>query len=145
MPASFTRRSTRKQSIRPRTILAEKAVLTVCGEISLERMPRSNTCFGACRAFDTPVLLTSNPLGTPVAAISDPNDPSTQTLVGGSELGDWAHSGVRLRFGKVVNDGRLSRWELSGWSLFERSDSSFLNQRAAIRFWLDRLSMPQPG
>jgi hypothetical protein len=74
---------------------------------------------------DTPVLLTSNPLGTPDAAISDPNDASTQTLIGGSEMGDWAHSGVRLRFGKVVNDGRLSRWELSGWSLFERSDNDF--------------------
>ncbi len=74
---------------------------------------------------DTPVLLTSNPLGTPVAAISDPNDPSTQTLVGGSDLGDWAHSGVRVRFGRVTANGRLSRWELSGWSLFERSDNSF--------------------
>ena len=74
---------------------------------------------------DTPALLTSNPLGTPVAAISDPNDASTQTLVGGSELGDWAHSGIRLRYGSVVKDGRLSRWELSGWSLFERSDNSF--------------------
>ena len=74
---------------------------------------------------DTPVLLTSNPLGTPDASVGDLSDPSTQTLVGGSELGDWAHSGVRLRFGKVVNDGRFSRWELSGWSLFERSDNSF--------------------
>ncbi len=74
---------------------------------------------------DTPRLLTSNPTGTPLGSVADPSDPSTQTLLGGSELGDWAHSGIRLRFGRVLNNGRLSRWELSGWSLFERSDNSF--------------------
>ena len=72
---------------------------------------------------DTPRLLTSNPAGTPLSGIANASDPTTQTLLGGSELGDWAHSGVRFRFGRIVSDGRLSRWELSGWSLFERSDS----------------------
>jgi len=73
---------------------------------------------------DTPRLLTSNPAGTPLGSIADPSDPSTQTLLGGSKLGDWAHSGVRLRVGRFFDDGLLSRWELSGWNLFERSDDS---------------------
>jgi len=74
---------------------------------------------------DTPRLLTSNPVGTPLGSIADPSDPSTQTLLGGSKLGDWAHSGIRLRLGRIVDDRRLSRWELSGWTLFERSDNDF--------------------
>jgi len=82
--------------------------------------------FWSLPGASTPRLLTSNPTGTPSAGIANPSDPSTQTLLGGnSDLGDWGQSGMRLRFGHILSDSRIRRWELSGWLLFEESEDAY--------------------
>jgi hypothetical protein len=66
-----------------------------------------------------PPLLTTNPVGTPLADAGPIGSPGNRVLVGNEYVGDWAHSGLRLRYGRFLDYGRLSRVELSTWHLFE--------------------------
>ena len=69
-----------------------------------------------------PRLLTSNPVGTPLASVGQSSDPSTQTVVGDEVVGDWPQAGMRFRAGQLMESGPFSRMELSGFFLFDRSD-----------------------
>ena len=100
----------------------ESSCATGCRHGSPQSYVNAEYLLWGLPSVDIPRLLTSNPTGTPLGSIADASDPSTQTLSGDSEVGNWAHSGMRLRFGHVVKHRRLSRWELSGWFLFEKSD-----------------------
>jgi hypothetical protein len=93
-----------------------------CANQSVTSYAEAEYLFWSLPGAYLPRLLTSNPTGTALAGISNPADPSTQTLLGGSDVGDEGHSGLRLRYGHKVNGRRMSRWELSGWYLFEVSD-----------------------
>jgi hypothetical protein len=102
---------------------------TVCVPTSSGSGPTSyatiDYLFWSLPGAGAPRLLTSNPTGTPLGAIASPSEPSTQSLLGGnSEFGDWGHSGLRLRFGRIMDDSRLHRWELTGWILFEEHDDT---------------------
>ncbi|MCA9258854.1 MAG: BBP7 family outer membrane beta-barrel protein, partial [Planctomycetales bacterium] len=69
-----------------------------------------------------PTLLTSNPTGTALRDVGNPAAASTTTLLGNQSLGDWGQSGVRLRWGKRLQDSVVDRLEMSLWMLFERED-----------------------
>ncbi|MGB7343552.1 MAG: BBP7 family outer membrane beta-barrel protein [Pirellulaceae bacterium] len=69
---------------------------------------------------ELPSLLTTDPTGTPLADVGVTS--SSRTIYGNETVGDWAHSGLRLRLGRSFSNSRLSRMELDLWTLFEGSD-----------------------
>ena len=64
-------------------------------------------------------LLTTNVPGTPLADAGPLGSPGSSVLIGDQFVGDWAHSGLRLRYGRYLHDSRLSRFELSVWHMFQ--------------------------
>ena len=73
--------------------------------------------------MNLPRILTSNPLGTPLANVALPTTSTTQALIGGESVGDSPQSGMRLRAGRMYCDGMLSRLEFNGFFFFDGGDS----------------------
>ncbi len=69
-----------------------------------------------------PALLNSNPDGTSIPDAGLPG-PSTSLLYGNEKVGDWPHSGVRLRGGRYIGESGISRVEVDGHYLFQGTDS----------------------
>ncbi|WP_419194347.1 BBP7 family outer membrane beta-barrel protein [Novipirellula herctigrandis] len=70
-----------------------------------------------------PSLLTTNPSGTPIDDAGLIGSTSTSVLYGNDTVGDWAHVGFRMRFGRFVNESGISRLEIDLLQLFENDDS----------------------
>lgn len=66
-----------------------------------------------------PPLVTTNSPGTPLANAGPVGSPGSSVLMGNQIIGDWPHSGLRLRYGFFPVNSNLSRMELSVWHLFE--------------------------
>lgn len=66
-------------------------------------------------------LVTTDPAGTAIDDVG--TSPGNRTVLGGDAVGDWPHSGLRLRLGRFISDSRVSRVELDLWHLFEDTDS----------------------
>lgn len=64
-------------------------------------------------------LLTTNVPGTPLADAGPLGSPGSSVLIGDQFVGDWAHSGLRLRYGKYFHNRRISRVEFSVWHMFQ--------------------------
>ena len=67
---------------------------------------RSEVLFGWIRGYDTPVLLTENPRGTPVGAVGLLTDPSTSVLYGGHRFGQDLRIGGRINGGMWFDESR---------------------------------------
>ena len=83
-----------------------------------------------------PALLKADPAGTAAGNVGTTS--SARTIYGNQTVGDWPHSGLRLRLGHFVDRPRISRLELDLWYLFQGSDDF----RASTGDSTDILSRP---
>ncbi len=70
-----------------------------------------------------PPVLTANSTSTPLTDIGRIDAATTDIVIGGENVGDFGQSGLRFRFGRYLDASRFSRFEFSGWFLFDGSDS----------------------
>ncbi len=70
-----------------------------------------------------PALVTTNPAGTSINDAGLLSSPSSSVLYGNDTVGDWPHSGLRLRGGQYADDKIYSRLELDVMFLFEGTET----------------------